>query len=307
MTENKTTMAVNEILDYKKMAIELLNNREEGRYYVLNYLYEGYDEPMPLLKPLTNAQFEDLKRVVAECEEQGGLSIYEYYDDREVPECLTIDGDKNQDGLPDNAELDTVYRKCDLKVALFYDGLSAAPEVIDAAIFPTEEQYVALLKWQMTHRYASFNDLAYYDPELFKVVNEGVRSFFGEAWITAIASPAFTVELTGLKEDALTLCGEPPVEGELSFSSEGVLVSHSWMSIRDKKMNFFYEKWDADKCLELFELDNLDAIEVEKALGVDSYAGIVEVLKANYASSEGIKQLAALLDEKGVTYTKKVR
>ena len=295
------TMNADQISNYKKMAIDMLRNRKEGRYYVINYLTPYCDCPMPYYKKLTNEQLIEAQAIVTECNKED-VSLWEYFEDRAVPEFLVAD-DPEADATPSSMELDEAFCDLDIKLAIFGKGLGEAPEVIDTHVIVSEELYAQLLEWQMSHRHSNYNDLCSSNCELFKYINNIIRDGFSNDGVSPIATPTFAAEFTGLQRDALELCGERGINIELSYECDDCKVSHTILSIHDRVLKLFYELWDKGDCLHSIDVDKVDAIAVEQALGVDNYQGIAAALKENFTGAEGVDKFTALLNEKGIPFS----
>lgn len=303
MTQNTTSTPATKT--YKQMAIELLN-KKEPRFYIVNYNDEICDDtPFEYYRSLNNEQLAEVKAMLAECKKQD-IEIWEYLDDKEVPEYLAAP----KPGLylaPKSIDLETAYVGCDIKMAIFYDGLSNAPEVIDTYIILSEEEYTSLLEWQLEHRRSGYNDLGQDNYELFKVVNGKARNKFSLDFCSPVSTPSFTIELTGIKADAIALCGEPDVEREIFFTSKDDFCEHSFLSIKDKKLLFFYEAMKGSEGMDFTTIDEVDAIAVEKTLAVEDYTGIVDAIKERFNGKDGFYRFIEFLDENNIGYTKKNR
>jgi hypothetical protein len=119
----------------------------------------------------------------------------------------------------------------------------------------------------------------------------------------------YTVELTSIKEDAFTLCGEPEIGSEIFYRSDEEAYEHSHLNIEDCNMSFFYEYWDRKKEIttKTLCLEDIDAVAVEKALGVDSYAGIIDSLTVYFGAADGVARFADFLRSKSIDFVEKYR
>ena len=195
-------------------------------------------------------------------------------------------------------------------MAIFYDGIDKAPQVIERKISLSYDEYLELLVWQMNNKRASYNDLYEYKPQSFKMLDEKLRMIFSGGDIVApIAVPMYTVELTSIKEDAFALCGEPEVSGEIFYRSDEEACEHSFLNIEDRNMSFFYEYWDrkTEITTKALYLEDIDAVAVEKALGVDSYAGIIDSLTVYFVAADGVARFADFLRSKSIDFVEKDR
>ena len=287
-------------VSYKERAIELLRRRDDERYYIMNYLWEGCDDPMPYIKPLTKEQLEEVKAILAVCKaEEIDICSYFVERDTDAPEFMTVD-DPDVYHIPESIELETVYRQCPIKLAIFHKGLSEAPTIIETHIYLTEEELVSLIEWQANNRHGGYNDLASSNYKLFKSLNERIRDGFSQDWISPIATPTFTVELTGLREAAEEICGEPEVGCGVFYASDGIVMEQSFISIKDRELMFCYQKTDSEDLYISSSVSNVDAIAVQEALGVTSYKELIEVVQQRFGDRDGVDNFIKFITEQGI-------
>ena len=304
MTEKRTSIA--QTMNHKQMATELLNKKDEPRFYIVSYDDEySNDAPHSFYRMITKNQFAEIKRILDECQKED-IALWEYFDGQNVPEYIAAE-EPYLCEAPSEIEMETAYVECKIKMAIFYDGLKEAPEVIDSSIFLSEEQYVNLLEWQLDNRHSNYNDLASKNFELFKVVNDKARAQFHYDGIPYDNTPTFTIELTSIQEDAYTLFGEPSISDYIFESYTDHIAEHSYLSIKNRILNFFYEAMNDDKWIEYTEVGKVDAIAVERALAVDSYKGIAKELKQKFNGREGFYRFIEFLDKHNIFYTKESR
>lgn len=295
--------------NYEKLASELLSQKGWPRYYTMGYYSEDFGgEVFDFNIPLTEEQYNEVKVIVEECKAQD-IPVSEYFCDNEAPEYIQID----EPGFycaPDEINLDEAHYPCNIKMAIFYNGLDKAPQVIERKISLSYDEYFELLLWQLAYRRSSYNDLYKHKPQLFKMLDEKLRMIFtGSDIVAPIAVPMYTVELTSIKEDAFALCGEPEVGGEIFYRSDEECFEHSYINIEDRNMSFYYEYWDRKKEIttKTLYLEDIDAVAVEKALGVDSYAGIIDSLTVYFGAADGVARFADFLRSKSIDFVEKDR
>lgn len=303
MTEMTTSTA--QTMNYKQMAIELLNKKDEPRFYIVSFEDGDSDMPHSYYMKITKEQLVEIKGILDECKKED-IALWEYFDGKNVPEYIAA-VEPYLCEAPSEIETETAYVDCKIKMAIFYDGLKEAPEVIDSCIFLSEEQYVNLLEWQLDNRHSNYNDLASKNFELFKVVNDKARARFNYGGIPYDNTPTFTIELTSIQEDAYALFGEPSICADIFESYTDQIAEHSYLSIENRVLSFFYEAMNDDKWIEYTEVNKIDAIAVEKAFEVDSYRGIAKVLKQKFNGREGFYHFIEFLDEHNIAYTKETR
>ena len=296
-------------LGYKQLATEMLHKRGDRLYCFMSYDdCEGIYHPL-YYKYLTHEQLLELRNIVEKCEAEN-IGINLYFCDKDLPDYI-VDEDTGQHDVVYTVDFDVAYYHTKVKLAIFRNGLDEVPEIVNTKVVLRESDYVALLVWQIKHRYAGYNDLYYYDSYRFSCIEEEVRNSFGYPGIEPRETPTFTVELTGVKEDAYNLCGEPDILCTIwnSVSTEDHLMEYSVVRMKDRLLLFSYEAVEfdveGDRNLNLVELYNIDALAVEKALGVDSYKRVADVLKARFSERDGIDRFMSFLNDNNISYQKK--
>lgn len=305
-----TDFNANKSARYQRLAEEFLSQKGWPRYYTMGYYSEDFGcEVFDFNIPLTEEQYNHIKSVVEECKALD-IPVSEYFYDIEAPEYIQID-EPGFCCVPDEINLDEAHYPCKIKIAAFYDGIEKAPQILERNISLSYNEYLELLVWQLACRRCNYNDLYHVRPQLFKMLDERVRMFFagGDILVSPVHTPLYTVELCSIKEDAFTLCGEPEIECEISYHSNEETIEHSYISIEDRKIRLFYESYDRanEKTTEILVLDDIDAMAVEQALGVDSYAGIIDSLTLYFGASDGVARFAEFLRSKSIDFIEKDR
>lgn len=306
MTDFITKMQNETNARYTKLATDYLSKKEFTPMYVVEYRPD-FDDPSGLeyglYKSITADQRQVVEKIINECKEED-IPMWEYFEEESIPDFL--EGEGEYYGCPNHVDLDTVHTKCKIKLAVFYDGLDNAPEIVDTHIIVTVEEYTSLLAWQLRNRRANFGDLHHDEPELFSVINQKIRDFWMDCGLVSpVATPIFAADLVELKEDAEIVLGEPSVFRVLNgvyeekFTSEvnveineRVLRYNSCSSIRDAEYSKIHNR----------SMSNIDAIVVQKIFGVDNYEGIIAYLKKNYGRYEDLELFKKFLDDNGVEY-----
>ncbi len=275
-------------------ALNYLRNKKATRYYEVGYMMEDCDV-FEHLMPLNDEQLAEFKAIVAECKAQD-LELQYYFDDeRLLPEHLRLEKPGYYE-VPFSANLDKAYLRLDIRMAVFYGGIDKQPEVVDTAIITPMDEYASLLAWQLGNRRGGYNDLNYYCPELYKSVEERIRCRFADLDMVApIATPTFAVELTGLRNDALELVGEPEVMSEIYYLGNMSITEHIVVSIEERKLAFSYESMRGEEHQGRYTIKDVDAIQLQLTLGVDNYRGIVEELKLRFGSHSGYEEFREML------------
>lgn len=295
---------------YNTLAADYLANKKQFvPMYEVSYYpdVEDSDFEISAYKHLTEAQCAQIKAALAECQADE-IPLWEYYCEKQVPDYLEIDNPYYT--LPNGVDFETPYIEIRIKVAVFYDGIEAAPDVKDGYIALTYDEYATLLSWQMRNRYANYGDLYQNEPELFSIINDKILHYWcdrsGGVSISPLSTPIFAIDLVEPKEDALVILGEPSVESVIYYNSSAELSELVGVAIEERVLSIHYNsvgKGGSD--FKLYGLYDIDAIALQQMLGAQDYAGIIAHLKENYGHANGVNMLQQLLDEQGVKYTTK--
>lgn len=290
---------------YHKLAADYLKSKNATSYYVVNYLSDGEgDDAEPYaFKALTEEQCDEIKALMKQCEAEGYELKYHFYDEG-IPEYLEFDG-YTYPCTPQSVEFDTRYVTCRLKIAAFYDGIDAAPTVNFGTIYLTEEEYIDLITWQMHNRKGNFNDLFKYNVELATSINSMIREFWPEelsCGCSPVSTPIFAVELVESKEDAEAILGEPDVHFRISTERVEDVVDETLLDIEDRVLSFLHNHSTREGYNNL-RIKDVDAIAVERAMGVESYRDIAIRLTEQFGDKDGVDKFREFLDQHNIAYT----
>lgn len=276
--------------------------------YEVEYIeFDEFDDiEYSLVKLIDDQQRAEVEGIIAECEKDD-IPMWEYCDAEGIPEFLKGGGDYY--GYPNKVLLDTPYIRIKVKVAVFLGGLDSAPSVHDGCIYLTIEEYTSLLSWQMRNRHANYGDLHHDEPELFSIINGYVRNFWvdkvGGMPVSPISTPIYAVDLVEVKEDAMKAIGEPDAGKEIYGNYTSEFSEFVSVSITERKLDMLYNSCEMgstpSKC-EMRKVENVDAIALQKVLGVENYAGIIDHLSENYAVKNGVELFREFLDEHHIEY-----
>lgn len=300
MTNNQTIMNDLKRENRHAMVVDYLRNKEVARYYNISYFGEDLDDDLPFLKPLTDAQRAELQAIIDRCKAED-LPLREYFCEQGTPKHLVLD-EPHFFEEPTSADLETVHYPCAVKVALFFEGLGEAPEIQTCEIILPEERYAELLEWQLSVRHDSYNDLSFHRPELYREIETQVRYALVCYHAQAQTTPAFALELTGIKDDACQLVGEPAVMCEIFTLFRQGYSEHTVLDINERVLRFSHERVAEGKYT-AHHLDGIDAIAVEEALGVKRYADIVAALKERFGGPDGVVSLREFLSQQNIKYS----
>lgn len=288
---------------YTTLATEYLKSKGAPSYYVVTYLGEegGFDPSE--YKMITDEQRAELEAAQAQYKAEE-CDLREHFADCDVPEYLAFSdlGDNClYDATPIEIEFDVRYVKCGVKVAAFYDGIDNAPKVYDTYMFLTEAEYIQLLAWQMANRRCNFNDLLGANYELFSIINQKIRGGWSKDYISPIDTPIFAVDLVECKQDALKALGEPSVHYSIYEKFTNEKSEMTLLDIEERVLAFHYSSGGNDQYC-YWGVENVDAIAVERAFGVDSYRDIAEHMTAEFGDAEGVAKFQKYLDDNKIDY-----
>lgn len=309
MTDFITKMQNETNARYTTFATDYMSKKEFTPMYVVEYRPD-FDDPSGLeyglYKSITADQRKVVENIINECKEED-IPMWEYFEEESIPDFL--EGEGEYYGCPNHVDLDTVHTKCKIKLAVFYDGLDNAPKIVDTHLIVTVEEYTSLLAWQLRNRRANFGDLHHDEPELFSVINQKIRDFWMDCGlISPVATPIFAADLVELKEDAEIVLGEPNASATIYDTYESKFMSVSSVVIEERVLAFSYSSCtrdgDASSCVNR-SVEDIDAIAVQNAFGVENYAGIIAHLKENYGKEDGFDLFKKFLDDSCIEYNLK--
>lgn len=293
---------------YIALATEYLKAKNPQSYYLVEYMSLVDDFEPFSYKAITDEKRKELEAVIAEVEAEGA-DLREYFCDEDIPEYIALgvsEKDPYYGSVPTSIRFDTRYLNLEVKVAAFYKGVDNAPTIHESGIILTEEEYISLLAWQMRNRKGSFNDLLAANHELFSTINAKLKDGWSDPnfeHISALYSPIFAVELTGVKADAEQALGEQSVHFSIYEKFESDNVEQTLLDIEERVLSFGYYSSNANGDYKKFDIDNVDAIAVEKAFGVDNYRDLALHLDKEFGGADGVKLFQKFLDDNNIQYT----
>ena len=286
--------------NYTALATKFVKGKTEPLRYIFNYDLDWIDDPMPFYHTLTKEQVEQVKAIIAECEERD-IDLYEYFEENEFPEFL-MPHQEDLYHIPASMELDTAYHAVKVKVAIFYDGISEKPHVVELGMVLPEQEYIELLSWQLNNREASFNDLLR-NTELYKRIADNISySLFGDHHCEPNRVPTYAVELTQIKAEAIEICGEAEINGDIYTDFRSEKKEHIFLRIKDRVLTLYFESFGEGLPYITREVINVDAMAVERALGVDSYKKLAKTLSDRFGHACGLDHFVAFLTENNIAH-----
>lgn len=289
--------------EYRDLASQYVRSKSDPRLYIFNYDLDWVDDPMPYYHSLTMEQVEQVRAMLAECEEQN-VELYEYFDEREFPEFL-MPHQEELYHIPASMELDTPYHTVGVKVAIFYDGIGEQPEVANIKIAISEKEYIELLDWQLNRREASFNDLLH-NTELYKSISDNISyTLFGQDHCNPWTVPTYAVELTQIKAEAIELCGEDRACCDIYIDLKNGInekSEHIFLDIKDRVLLLYYETFGEGLPYTIREVIDVDAIAVERALGVECYKELCKAIKERFGTADGLDRFVEFLSQHNIAH-----
>ena len=288
---------------YRNLAIDYLKGKEDTPYYVVEYKsFDDSDMEPACYKQLTAEQCEEVKAAMAECEENE-IDLWEYYDEKGTPEYLE---NGNFEGvLPNMVLFENKHIAINVKLAVFGEHLENGSKVKDVKVVISEDDYVELLSWQMQNRYSGFNDLCRENPELFAVIDDRLRMNWADfEGIMPYFTPIYAADLVGIKDDVMDILGEYAMTRVIYSHNDERVMEQTYLCIDERVLTFYYNAIK-DGDIELYSIEDVDAIAVEKAFGVSSYKELKNCIKADYAGRDGVEKFQEFLDKEGVKYVLK--
>ena len=290
---------------FEKMAIEAIKKIDEPASYQVEYRNEDIDVLFTLLVPLNREQVAEVKNILAECN-ANGITLEEYFEEHSAPEYLVSD-ELDFYQTPITIDVEKAFHRCEVKIAMFRDGLEKEPKVFSSEIMLVEDDYASLLEWQLRNRKSSYNDLYNDKPELYNVINEAICDIISIDFLLPYALPPFAVEPTSIKLMAYDLCGEPAFSADI-FAPDGGFMEYSHLHIENKVLSFYYKRHvkNSDNVCVLEEyalVDDVDVIAVQNALGVSNCHDVYLAVKERFGDKDGVDNFEQFLMDNGIEYS----
>ena len=109
--------------------------------------------------------------------------------------------------------------------------------------------------------------------------------------------------MTEVDEDAFTILGEPGLM-ECIYDGDtydgGTL--YTALNIAERVLSFHMEK-ERTKLIDRENIDNVNALDVQKAMNVDNYQGILDRFKLDFNGRDGVQIFKKWLDDNGINYS----
>ena len=214
-------------------------------------------------------------------------------------------------------------KKYKFRMAIFPHGFDQKPEIHDFVASVKDEDYLRMLALKMSNRHLCFNDLRYYLPNAFdyislqaEIIYFDVSGHCGGPWTEDLISvqdfvdvrkdssyeslslAPYAVEMTEVDEDAFTILGEPGLMEEIFVGD----FRYTMLTIAERVLSFRMED-ERTKLIDRENIDNVNALDVQKAMNVDNYHGILDRFKLDFNGRDGVQIFKKWLDDNGINYS----
>lgn len=215
-------------------------------------------------------------------------------------------------------------KKYKFRMAIFPHGFDQKPEIHDFVASVKDEDYLRMLALKMSNRHLCFNDLRYYLPNAFDYISLQAEIFYlavsgnsGVPWneeqlisvqdfvdvrkdssCDSFSLAPYAVEMTEVDEDAFTILGEPGLMEEIFVGD----FRYTMLTIAERVLSFRMED-ERTKLIDRENIDNVNALDVQKAMNVDNYQGILDRFKLDFNGRDGVQIFKKWLDDNGINYS----
>lgn len=165
-----------------------------------------------------------------------------------------------------------------------------------------KEDYLILLAWKMQHRAATFQQFGYEYPEIFRRVSDEIENL----WYLGMP---YIVFLDEVETDVRHVLGERNHNRAILSASNEDTGAGECLLVRlgEKKLHMEYRRHTdfqhAEICCELFDID---AIALEQAFGVTTYAALADTIRDWFGDFEHMDAFTNYLKEHGIAYQKRL-
>ena len=177
----------------------------------------------------------------------------------------------------------------------------------------TKREYSSIMRTLLEYPNLTFQDLPHYiSLKIYEKIIFQLRfPYHGNAlqlYIDPSRSLPVAIEMTTLQQDAHEIAGEDMYSFSLPISQKNIRDSQG-INLRLKKMEITMWHYSGLLPRVTAKYIDIDAIEVERALGVDNFRGIEEILNTMFqkiVEKEDAEPLWLIhwLDENSISYTK---
>lgn len=314
---------------YTELAKKYLEeNPKEEKYYWVNYRFDiGSDLDVGVYVDFTNEEIKCIHHILEDLTVEYHLTDLlqntqeitqdENFDPsyKEILEGVIKRLEQNQTDIPScdygltitdisfNATRLYKFRR------IFYPkGFDKEPRIdYFLAHLKDDSDYTTLLTLKMMDRDLRFNELRHIMPEEYEYLS--CQAEYNDP-IFSTPGP-YAVEMTEVDEDVFNIIGEESVSEEIYRKdySENTEVStpkcrHTILNIEEKTLSFFMKDITCDIYFlgDREYIDNVNAIEVENAMGVSNYKGIIERIKTDFGGRDGVREFKKWLEDNSIKF-----
>lgn len=313
---------------YIELAKKYLREHPKGgKYYAVNYRFDmGTDLDVGVYIDFTDKEIKCLHHVL------DGLTVKHHLTDFLLnPQGITQDENFDQsykeafDSLSrklahkqPNVNSEYYCDKCEItgidfnaatlytfRRIIFPEGFDKKPIINYFLVrLKDDNDYITLLAIKMNDRNLRFNELRYFMPDEYDYISKQAEY---DDPILCTQGP-YAIEMTELDKDVFNIIGEKSMSEEIYRESESDDINarrmHTVLRIEEKSLSFSMEDviWCQAPFGDYEQIYCVNAMEVEKAMGVSDYSGVIEILKTDFGGIDGVRKLKKWLEANSIKF-----
>ena len=287
---------------YGSIARRIFERKTLKKYYEV-FVWEIYgddwqDNGQSWYVPLTVDQVDLLRKLQQEYDEE----LWELEEEIPFYEQVFYDMSFPVQTAPKSVDLDHsvhFYSFC----AVMMDTKDSKPEKRPFSLLLSDEEYLYLLKWRLQNRKKSFNLLARNNIQLFCKMNGRAAYLLGYPEVGIDATSPFLIFMDEVDRDVFEEVGEDDFSDQVFEDTHGDRNMHTVLNIKEKVLAFTLEDVDDYLVGTRKYIEDVDAISVQKALGVTCYKEMYEKMKELYGKDlAGFDLFKQFLDDHSIEY-----
>ena len=196
---------------------------------------------------------------------------------------------ENDDYFPITIDFANPLHKMDI-TAVLMPSADARPVKKSVKIEISDNDYTTLLAWFMQNRRVPFTRLVQDFPDLFSSLSNVIENRIGYGC-------PHIVFLDEVERDLFAEIGEPDHSAIIYQEQPWEIVE---VLIHEKKMSVKYQL-GSGASLKIF-YDNIDAVAMQKAFGVNTYSELTDKMKEMFGYFESRDKLAEFLNEHNIKF-----
>lgn len=286
---------------YGAIARRIFERKPLKKYYEV-FLYEVYDDDWQddgcsHYVPLSDEQVDFLRNLLQEHDED----LWELEEEIPFYEKLT-DKPSLISTAPKSIDLDHPVHFYSFH-AVIMETKDSQPKKVPFRLLLSDEEYLYLLKWRLQNRGSSFNSLSEQNPALFCRLTNKTTWCLGEPFLGWVIQSPFLVFMDEVDQDVFDEVGEPDFNDQVFEDLTGNRNMHTVLDIKEKVLSFFLEDVDDRLVGTRKDIEKVDAIAVQKALGATCYEEVYEKMKEHYGKDlAGFDLFRKFLDDHSIAY-----